>query len=503
MSEVKEDPLSEVKETNFTDLNLKKLDLKAPKNSINLLRQIENHATIWKNSSNSKVKVHAIGGYGQLVANMTVLVYDKSLIIIDSGKGMTVPKKMEYLTPSRLQRIDPEYPNFNYLDQYIKKGYKIEALVITHPHGDHIAGAGQLFQYLKSKNISKEEVPVYLTQYTLNFAKKMQNTPISQSNSTVLFDQQLYRVANNCLMYCYLLPHSTVHSAALYFSINGKKVLFHADHKFDHETIRGPCLNESLAIFKSICKQKPDCFILEATCPQTKEEPICESAVYYNIKNLIKRLNAKGAKTVIFSTYSTHPTRLQAAINAAIECKRKVGFIGKSIWNGFRAAKESDLLNLKKGVISKIENIQVVNENKQDWLLITTGHMGEASGGLSKLLNKELDYNWDLEDKVIIASRTIPKEGPILCRAFLEANLMARRLKFYTGENTPGIHTTGHIGYQDYLYYIDHTNFFKTILINHSDLENSLKLYPMLAKVGKEAFASKYKILLNGQEHVL
>ena len=72
------------------------------------------------------LRVVALGGLGEIGRNMTVFEYHDRLLIVDCG----------VLFPESDQPgVDLILPDFSYLDGRLDK---VEALVLTHAHEDHI-----------------------------------------------------------------------------------------------------------------------------------------------------------------------------------------------------------------------------------------------------------------------------------------------------------------------------------------------------------------------------
>ena len=74
-----------------------------------------------------QLKVIPLGGLGEIGKNMMVLEYNNEAIIVDCG--VMFPRE-EHVG------VDIIIPNF----EYLKKINKINAILITHGHEDHIGG---------------------------------------------------------------------------------------------------------------------------------------------------------------------------------------------------------------------------------------------------------------------------------------------------------------------------------------------------------------------------
>lgn len=426
------------------------------------------------------VKVYAISGYGKLVSNMTAIVYNKSMILIDAGKGMEIPDKWTYLSTKNLSKLIPITPNVKYLDNFLDNGYKVEALIITHPHGDHIGGIQEVYKYLLTKGYDKSSIPLYCSSFTNEFGKKSIPGWSSYDFRKLEEDMECVVEKNVCKFYPFFLGHSSYHSAALYFTIKNKTILFLPDHKRDYDNYIGPNQLEIDKRLGLIFKEGVDALILEATSVLAFKEKtllnknLPEGAIYTGLRSKICSLSQR-SHNIFVSSYSTNPARIKSVIDAGRLVGKTVAIYGRGMWNGYSAALNEGLFDPKDCEhVIKLEDSTALN--KGGYIVMLTGHMGEGQAKLNKLLRNVDPYEWHRKDKIILASTVIPKEGAIFSRSCLMNVILSKRIEFFTGEDTPGLHTSGHIGYNDYVYYVNVIRNCKKVVINHGDRKEQLQI---------------------------
>ena len=93
-----------------------------------------------------KLRIIPLGGCGEIGKNMTVFEYGDQMIIIDAG--IMFPE-------NDMLGIDLIIPDFNYL---MDKADKVQAILITHGHEDHIGALGHLMRIV--------DAPIYATRLT-------------------------------------------------------------------------------------------------------------------------------------------------------------------------------------------------------------------------------------------------------------------------------------------------------------------------------------------------
>src|SRR3990170_7428782 len=89
---------------------------------------------------NSKLRVLPLGGLGEIGKNMTVVEYDGSIVVVDTG--------LRFPT-AEMPGVDLVLPDFAYLRDRVDD---IEAIVLTHAHEDHVGALPFVLKELGAKN---------------------------------------------------------------------------------------------------------------------------------------------------------------------------------------------------------------------------------------------------------------------------------------------------------------------------------------------------------------
>src|SRR3954467_6166257 len=91
------------------------------------------------------LRVLPLGGLGEIGKNMTVVEYDGSIAVVDTG--------LMFPTPDQLG-IDLVLPDFAYLRE---RADDIAAIVLTHGHEDHVGALPYVLREIGQQNVP----PIY------------------------------------------------------------------------------------------------------------------------------------------------------------------------------------------------------------------------------------------------------------------------------------------------------------------------------------------------------
>ena len=183
---------------------------------------------------------------------------------------------------------------------------------------------------------------------------------------------------------------------------------------------------------------------------------------------------------IIVTTFSSHIARLKSIVEFSRNLDRKVVFLGRSLYNYVSAAeklnlinfgKEVELVGFRREVNKKLLDIQKQGRNK--YVIVCTGNQGEPESVLSRIANKDLQFELFPNDIVIFSCRTIPTEMTIKNREVLEKKLKQKHVRIFTN-----IHVSGHAAKED-----------------HRDMINMLKPKNIIPTHGDRAITKGLEIL--------
>ena len=135
------------------------------------------------------------------------------------------------------------------------------------------------------------------------------------------------------------------------------------------------------------------------------------------------------------------------------------------------------------------------DEDRANYLLVTTGHQGEPDALLPRIANGRTPFNIKKGDNIIISAPIIPNPTNAANR-----HIMERRLKLKGARIYPNAHVSGHAGRED------HREFLRMlkpqhIIPAHGDL-SMLAAYAELAEEEGYRIGYDIHILRNAQAQV-
>ena len=360
-----------------------------------------------------------LGGLGEIGKNMTVIQYGNDIIVIDAGLAFP---------DDDMFGIDLVIPDMSYL---IENRDKVRAVVITHGHEDHIGGLSYL--------LNEVNVPVYATKLVCGLIEgKLKENHIT--NYTLNEVHHGDEVQIGCMKVGFIhTNHSIPDASALYFRTPVGTIVHTGDFKMDLTPVDGRQMD--IHKFAELGRRGVLLLMSDSTNAERAGYTESETTVGHAFRKAFRA--AKGR--IILATFASNISRIQQAINTAVQFKRKVTVLGRSMVNNVQIAIELGYLDVPEGVLIEPDEL---NRYPDDQILIlTTGSQGEPMAGLSRMAsNNHRSVSIMPGDTVIISATPIPGNETGVGRTIdnlmrLGANVIASRDK--------KIHVSGHASQEE------------------------------------------------------
>ena len=366
-----------------------------------------------RKSGGKTLKIIPLGGLEQIGMNITAFEYGNSIVVVDCG--LSFPE-------DNMLGIDLVIPDITYLQD---NADKVEAIVITHGHEDHI---GALPYVLKELN-----VPAYATRLTTALIEGklkehglldvVSRNVVSAGDVITLGAFKVEFIRTN---------HSIADACALAITSPAGTVVHTGDFKVDYTPVFGDAID--LQRFAELGRKG----VLALMCDSTNAE---RPGFTNSEKTVGKKIDALFSEhedsRIIVSTFASNVDRVQQIIDAAYRHGRKVVLEGRSMVNIIQAAAELGYIDAHENTLIDIEDLKNYPDKKT--VIITTGSQGETMAALNRIANsthKILQIKPG--DTVIFSSNPIPGNEKAVARLINELSMKGADVIFQDA------HVSGH-----------------------------------------------------------
>lgn len=334
--------------------------------------------------SGPPLRVLPIGGLGEIGMNcMLVGNYDR-YILIDAG--VMFPDYDEL----GVQKIIPD-------TTFIKKwSHKIEAIVITHGHEDHIGALPWVIPALDS------HTPIFASSFTMELIKKrLKENGIFVPSRLKIFKTRMKFTAGPFEIEPIRVTHSIPDCCGLILRCSDGTILHTGDWKIDESPLDGKVFDRET--LEQLSKEGVTLMMSDSTNILSPGRTISESVVK---DALIKHISAAKGR-VVTTQFASNIHRLGSVKAAADLTGRKLVFVGMSLRTYLDAAWKDGKAPIDPSTLVKVEDIDAYAP--KDLLIVTTGSQAEPRAALN-LASYGGSHSLKLtkEDVILYSAKVIP-----------------------------------------------------------------------------------------------
>ena len=405
-----------------------------------------------KKQKNS-IKVHFLGGVGEIGKNITAIEYGNDIIVIDAG--LTFPSQ-------DMPGVDLVIPDVTFL---VQNKDRVRGIILTHGHEDHIGALPYILKDLK--------VPVYGTKLTLTLLdhkireQKIKNAKLCsvEPKSTIKLGSFLVEFIN--------VNHSIPGAVALAIYTPAGTIFHSGDFKVDLTPIGGEIID--IARLTEIGKKGVTLMMCESTNVERSGYSMSETVVLENLERLF---NQNKYRRIIIATFASNVYRIQQILNIAYKNRRKVAFNGRSMHSVIEASSKIGELNVPPNTIIDIEKIK--NYLDKDLVVVSTGSQGEPMSALTRMaMGESSQVTVGKNDTILISASPIPGNEKSIYQVI---NNLYKKGAEVVYESLENIHASGHACQEELkiMHSIIKPKFFIPVhgeyrhLVKHAELAKSL-----------------------------
>ena len=368
------------------------------------------------------MRITPLGGLGEIGRNMNVIEYNGHLLLIDCG----------VLFPEEEQPgVDLILPDFSYIKNRLDK---VDALVLTHGHEDHIGGVPYLLKL-------RPDIPLIGSKLTLAFVEAKCQEHNQHPTMVEVKGRDKLKVGPFNLEFV-TVTHSIPDALAVYVKTPAGSLIDTGDIKLDQLPLDHKITD--LVEFGKIGEQGVDLLMMDSTNaevpgfvkPETSIGPALDQAF------------AQASRKIIVASFSSHVHRVQQVVDVAHKYGRKVVFVGRSMVRNMSIAADLGYLHIPEGTVIDLKKAHDVQDDKL--VFMCTGSQGEPMAALGRIADgNHRDITINEFDTVILASSLIPGNEHGVYKVINKLVQLGAKV---VNRDNAAVHVSGHCNEGELLY---------------------------------------------------
>ncbi|MDD3711165.1 MAG: ribonuclease J [Patescibacteria group bacterium] len=331
-----------------------------------------------------KLRVIVLGGLEEVGRNMTLIEYEKEIIIIDMG--LQFPEE-------DMPGIDYIIPNISYLED---KKDRVKAVFITHGHYDHIGGIPHIMGEIGNP-------PMFMGKMTAGLVQKrnieFKKAPVLKIKEITELDR--VKISDKIQVEFFRVNHSIPDCFAIIINTPLGKVIHTGDFKIDFSPV-----NDKPADLNRIAQLGAENILLlmsDSTDATHSGYQVSESAIGDEMGKLFDKIEGR----IIIGTFASQLSRVQKIFDLAKKYGRRVSLQGRSMNDNVDVAHKIGYLKFDPKILIEDKDLNRVKDD--NIIIIGTGAQGESNAFLSRVVNNEHRVvHLKPGDTVIFSSSVIP-----------------------------------------------------------------------------------------------
>jgi len=335
-------------------------------------------------SPDGKLRVMVMGGLEEVGRNMTIIEYEKELIIIDMG--LQFPEE-------DMLGIDYIIPNISYLKDKVDW---IKGVIITHGHVDHTGGIQHIIGEIGNP-------PLFMGKLTAGLVKKKcdeyKNCP--KLNDQLIDEETVLRLGRSFRVGFFRVNHSIPDCFAVIIDTPIGRIIHTGDFKIDYSPV-----NDKPADLQRIAQIGSEGVLLlmsESTDATHAGYQVSESAIGEEIDKIFEKIHGR----IIVGTFASQLARVQKLFDLAEKYGRRVYLQGRSMNDNVEIAHQIGYMKFKPSILVTDNELSHLPDNKI--MVLGTGSQGETRAFLSRVVSHEhKTIHLHEGDTVIFSSSVVP-----------------------------------------------------------------------------------------------
>lgn len=376
----------------------------------------------YEGSNGPPLRILPIGGLGEIGMNCMLVGNFDRYILIDAG--VMFPDFDEL----GVQKIIPD-------TTFIKKwSHKIEAVIITHGHEDHIGALPWVIPALDSRT------PIFASSFTMELIKKrLKEYGIFVPSRLKILKTKKRFSAGPFEIEPIRVTHSIPDCCGLVLRCADGTILHTGDWKIDESPLDGKVFDRTA--LEELSKEGVTLMMSDSTNVLSPGRTFSESVV---ADSLMRHITAATGR-VITTQFASNIHRLGSVKAAADLTGRKLVFVGMSLRTYLDAAWKDGKAPIDPSTLVKAEDIDAYAP--KDLLIVTTGSQAEPRAALN-LASYGSSHSLKLskDDIILYSAKVIPGNESRVMKMLNRISEIGSTIVMGRNEQ---LHTSGHAYHEE------------------------------------------------------
>ncbi|MCL9813936.1 ribonuclease J [Natranaeroarchaeum aerophilus] len=391
-----------------------------------------------------EIEIATIGGYEEVGRQMTAVRAGDDVVIFDMGLNLSQVLIHDNVETERMHSLDlidmGAIPDDRIMSQL--EG-DVQAIVPTHGHLDHIGAI--------SKLAHRYDAPIVASPFTIELVKQQieGEQKFGVDNDLVKMEAgETMRIGDsgNVDLEFVNVTHSIIDAINPVLHTPEGSVVYGLDKRMDHDPVIGDPID--MKRFREIGREGNGvlCYIEDCTNANKKGRTPSESVARRHLKDALYSMEDYDGG-IVATTFSSHISRVTSLVEFAKDIGRQPVLLGRSMEKYSGTAERLDFVDFPDdlGMFGHRKSVdrtfkRIMNEGKENFLPVVTGHQGEPRAMLTRMARGETPYDIQDGDKVVFSARVIPEPTNEGQRYQAEKLLGMQGARIYDD-----IHVSGHL----------------------------------------------------------